>query len=175
MGIMYLLFVFNLIFIRFLAGYDSRFQKGKYIEIKSNTLRKLLIDEDSFFERRKRSKKDIGKMTVSGLVFYISAFAVLVINIVLLIVPQIPTEPWEIETDRLYIRADTLNEKLSVISIWLLLLSVVGHTAIRLLKQGGTFEQRWLKVIIYITAAFMLVVVALIGFEMIKELIFCFV
>ena len=33
-----------------------KFKKGKYIEIKSNTLRKLLIDEDSFFERRKRCR-----------------------------------------------------------------------------------------------------------------------
>ena len=67
MIMMYLLFLLSLIVCRFFSGYDSRFQNGKYIIINSPKLRMLLVDEMSFFERKKRLKKDINKMTISGL------------------------------------------------------------------------------------------------------------
>ena len=69
MIMMYLLFLLSLIVCRFFSGYDSRFQNGKYIIINSPKLRMLFVDEMSFFERKKRLKKDINKMTISGLVF----------------------------------------------------------------------------------------------------------
>ena len=60
----------------------------------------LFVDETSFFERKKRLKKDINKMTISGLFFYIYSLVTLILSVLLyIIVPKIPIEPWEIETD----------------------------------------------------------------------------
>ena len=116
MIMMYILFLLSLVVCRFFAGYDSRFQNGKYIIINDPKLRMLLVDEMSFFERTKRLKKDINKMTVSGLFFYIYSLVTLILSVLLhLVVSKTPIEPWEIETDDFFMYVDTLNEKLSAI------------------------------------------------------------
>ena len=44
MLMMYLVFVLSIFFIRILSGYDSRYQKGKYICIKNTVLSVILLD-----------------------------------------------------------------------------------------------------------------------------------
>ena len=113
MIMMYLLFLISLVVCRFFSGYDSRFQNGKYIIINNPKLRMLLVDEMSFFERKMRLKKDINKMTISGLLFYIYTLITLVLSVLLnFFVPKTPIDPWEIETDDFFMYVDTLNEKL---------------------------------------------------------------
>ena len=176
MKMMYLLFIFGVVFIRLFAGYDSRFQKGKYIVIRNRKLRMLFIDEMSFFARSKRPKKDIDKMTVSGLALYIFSLTVLVLNIVLLcFVPKIPAAPWGIETARFVLYTDTLNEKFSAIAIWLLFLAVIWCLAVSLLRCAKMLKQKWIKVIAYTASFVIFAAVALIAFDMIKELIMCFI
>ena len=41
----------------------------------------LFVDEMSFFERKKRLKKDINKMTISGLFFYIYGLVTLILSV----------------------------------------------------------------------------------------------
>lgn len=169
---MCLLFLISLVFCRFFAGYDSRFQKGKYIIIENEKLRKLLIDDTSFFERRKRLKKDINKMTVSGLAFYIFSFYTLVISTLLyFIVPKTPSEPWEIETDGIFMYADTLNEKLAAICIWLFFIGVILCTAIYMIRYTKTTKPKWIKILSYVVSYMMIITAIFFMFYILKELI----
>ncbi len=173
MLMMYLLFILCVILIRIFAGYDSRFQHGKYIAIKNPVVSVILLDSTSFFKRTKRHKKDLDKMSVSGLVYYIASAAVFIINVVLLLVPQTPIEPWSIETNKFLMYADTLNEKVSAIAIWLLLLSIFGYMAFSIIKIAKTIEQKRLKIFVYMLVVIMLSVVAYVSLYMLKELVFC--
>ena len=176
MIMLYLLFLVSFIICRFIAGYDSRFQKGKYIVINSPMLRKLLVDEMAFFERKKRLEKDINKMTFSGLFFYIYIFLTLIVCVVLnFIVPKTPSEPWVIETADFFMCADTLNEKLSAICIWLFFLSVISYIAVLMARHTKTEMQKWLRALTYIASVIILVAVAFMLYMMVKELINCFV
>ncbi len=174
MLMMYLLFIFCLFFIRILAGYDSRFQTGKYISIKNPVLRVVFLDSTSLFERTKRRQKDRGKMSVVGLVYYIAASVVIIINLVFLLVAKIPIEPWGVETNKFLMYTDTLNEKVCAIAIWLLLLSVFGYMAFLMVRFAKTMEQKWLRIFVRIVAVIMLGVVGCVSVYMLKELVSCF-
>ena len=175
MIMMYLLFLLSLIVCRLFSGYDSRFQNGKYIIINSPKLRMLLVDEMSFFERKKRLKKDINKMTISGLFFYIYSLVTLILSVLLyIIVPKIPIEPWKIETDDFFMYVDTLNEKLSAICMWLYFLSAISYVAVLMVRHTKTVGKQWIRTLIYIVSSIMLVAVAFMLFEIIREFINCF-
>jgi len=177
MIMMYLLFALVFVFCRFFAGYDSRFQKGKCVVIDNPKLRMLLIDEMSFFEKNNRLKKDINKMTVSGIALYIYSLATLVVSVLLhLVVPKTPVEAWEIETNGFFMCVDTLNEKLAAICIWSLFLSIIVCVAFRLFQYIiKTTEQKWIKILTYITCTMMLAAAALMAFKIIKEFVMCLI
>ncbi len=175
MGMLYLFFIISLIIVRFLAGYDSRFHKRKYIEINNKIIRGLLIDETSFFERRKRLKKDINKMTVLGLVLYIVGIVTLVVGVALhCLAPNTPVEPWKIETDNFIMYVDTLNEKLSAVFLWLFPLAVLWCIASSLLLYAKTTEKKWVRWIVYIVSFTLFIAILSMTCNMIKELIMCF-
>ncbi len=176
MIMMYLLFMLSFVVCRFISGYDSRFQNGKYIIINNPKLRMLLVDEMSFFERKKRLKKDINKMTISGLLFYIYSLITLVLSVLLnFFVPKTPIEPWEIETDDFFMYVDTLNEKLSAICIWLYFLSVISFVAVLMVRHTKTVGKQWIKFLTYIVSSIMLFAVAFMSFEIIREFINCLI
>lgn len=175
MIMMYLLFLISLVVCRFFSGYDSRFQNGKYIIINSHKLRMLLVDETSFFERSKRLKNDINKMTISGLFFYIYSLITMILSVLLnFFVPKTPIEAWKIETDDFFMYVDTLNEKLSAICIWLFFLSIISYVAVLMVRHNKTVKQKWIKILTYIVSSIMLVAVAFMLFEMIREIVSCF-
>ena len=169
----YLLIIFCILFIRCFAGYDSRFEKGKYICIKQPVLRVILIDSESFFERTQRRKNDRDKMSVVGLWFYIVAALVIFINIVFLLVDQMPIEPWAIPSTK-FNAIDTLNEKISVISVWLLLCAVMGYMITQCARSVKTIEQKWLRIFIYALLALGICAIGGTSFYMLKELVLCF-
>lgn len=176
MIMMYLLFFISLIFCRVFAGYDSRFHNGKYVVIRNPKLRMLLMDETSFFETKKRLKKDINKITIFGVILYIFSLLTLVVSTLLLfLVPETMVEPWEIETNRFFMYVDTLNEKLAAICIWFFFLFIILCVAIRMIYYAKTIEQKWIKILTYIVSCVMIIAVALFLFEIIQELIICFV
>ena len=136
----------------------------------------LLVDEMSFFERKKRLKKDINKMTISGLFFYIYSLITLVLSLLLnFFVPKTPIEPWKIETDDFFMCVDTLNEKLSAICIWLYFLSVISFIAALMVRHTKTVSKQWIKILTYVVSSIMLIAVAFISFEIIRESINCLI
>ena len=126
MIMIYLLFAMSIFIIRTLAGYDSRYQNGKYLSIKNTVLSKILLDSMSIYSRTKRLKKDNNKMSICGIPFYVTAAFVLLINLVFLFIADIPIEPWCIETSKFIVCAKTFNDKISAISILLLLMSIIA-------------------------------------------------
>ncbi len=176
MAAMYLLFALGLVFVRFFAGYERRFHNGKYIVIRNPKLRMFLLDEMSFFERKKRSQKDLSKMTVSGLIFYIYSLVTLAVSILLhLFAPKTPVEPWEMESEGFFLHADTLNEKLSAVFIFLYFLSVCWCVATLLIRDGKVTEQKWIKVLTYVTSFLIFAAVIFMAFDTIKEFVSCFI
>ena len=83
MAMIYLLFVMSIFFIRILAGYDSRYQTGKYIFIKNTVLGVVMLDGMSIYGRTKRLKKDKNKMSICGIPFYLGVGLVLITNIII--------------------------------------------------------------------------------------------
>ena len=118
-------------------------------------------------------KKDRSRLSVRGAWFYAGAGVVLFIHIAFLIVHPIPIEPWGIETDKFMVYADTLNEKISAIVVLLLFLSVMGYmafTAIRFTKE----KPKWINVLIWSVAIFMLLTVALSSLYLLRALVASF-
>lgn len=174
MIMIYLLFAMSIFFIRILAGYDSRFQTKKYISVKSPVLSVILLDSMSIYGKTKRLKKDKNKMAICGIPFYLGIGIVLIINIIFLIIPNIPTEPWGIETNKFIVFADTLNDKISAIAILMLFLSVIGYTAISIIHFTKEVKPKWVKFFILGIASLMLVISASILIYFSIELIYCF-
>ena len=173
---MIMMYLLSLVICRFFSGYDSRFQNGKYIIINNPKLRMLLVDEMSFFERKKRLKKDINKMTISGLFFYIYSLITAVLSLLLnFFVPKTPIEPWDIETDDFFMYVDTLNEKLSAICIWLYFLSVISFVAVLMVRHTKTVGKQWIKILTYVVSSIMLIAVAFFSIEIIREFINCLI
>lgn len=157
MVMMYLLFALSIFFVRLLSGYDSRYQNGKYISIKNTVLSVVLLDSMSFYGRTKRLKKDKNKMAICGIPFYLGIGIVLITNIVFLIIPDIPIEPWGIESNRFIVYANTLNDKISAIAILILFASLIGYIAISIMHLTKETKPKWIKVFIWIVAALMIV------------------
>lgn len=171
----YIIFILSLIMIRFFAGYDSRFQKGRYVTVKNPVIRAILTDRTSFFERTNRRKEDIPKMSVCSVIFYVAAFVVLIINLVFLIIPQIPVRLWVMETDKFFISADSLNEKVSALSILLLFLSLIMYMAIAIFGTVKSVTSKWIKVFLYIVTAIMFLCASTGFFYFLTKLVFCFI
>ena len=154
----YLLLAMCVLIIRGLAGYDSRFRKGKYITIKSTVLSKILLDTMSPYTRNLRPKRDRNKMSVTGAYLYSALLAVLVINLVFLLIPDIPSESWVIDTDRFFLFTSTLNDKISAISILLLFLSIFVCIFPALAYSVKEASPVWVKILILILLALMLLI-----------------
>ena len=174
MVMIYLLFVLLIFFIRILSGYDSRYQKGKYISVQNTVLSVVLLDSMSIYGRTKRLKKDKNKMAICGIPFYLGIGIVLITNIVFLIIPELPIEPWGIETNNIFVYADTLNDKISAIAILMLFASVIGYTAISIIHSTKETKPKWIKVFIWVVASLMIVAVAASAIYFGVELISCF-
>lgn len=141
-----LLFILCILCIRSLAGYDSRFQNGRYIVIKNKILSRILLDSEIFYGRTKRLKNDRNKMSVRGLVYYGAACFVLVLNIILYIMPDVPCTPWTIYASRFFLYTDTINEKISAILIFDLFLLVLFEFFFVIIRRFDDIEERWLKI-----------------------------
>ena len=175
MLMVYFLFLLSLAFIRLTAGYDSRVQGGKGFPIKHRVLSRILLDDDSFWERYNRPRKDRNKISVWGITFYVAAAVVFLINLVFWIVPDIPAEPWVVETEKFLLYADTLNEKVSAGAIMLLFMGIIESMLLSMISYTKRIEEKWLRILTYVVGAFGLCcgVACLVG--IFCELFFCFV
>ena len=159
------------VIIRGVAGYDSRFRKGKYFTIKNAVLSKILLDNTSFYTRNVRPKRDRNKMSVPGAYLYSALLAVLVINLVLLLIPDIPCESWVIDTDKFFLFTSTLNDKISAISILLLFLSIFVCIFPALAYSVKEASPVWVKILILILLALMLLIDVFISTYLLIELV----
>jgi len=170
MGMLYLLFFLVLIICRFFAGYDSRYQNGKYIVIRNPKIRPLLMDSISFYNRTKRIKKDINKISVMGVILYAVAAVSLVGSVVVrFVVPAVSVDPLVIETDEFIMRADTLNILLSAAFIWAFLLTCLIFVAVGIMRITKK-EKKWVRVLTYIAAAFIFVTVGFFTWEIVTHI-----
>lgn len=174
MIMIYLLFAMSIFMIRILAGYDSRYQNGKYLSVKNTVLSKILLDSMSIYSRTKRLKKDKNKMSICGIPFYVAAAFVLLINLVFLFITDIPIEPWGIETSKFIVYANTLNDKISAISILLLLMSIVGYIAFTIIHSTKETKPKWIKVFAWMVAVIMILTAVLSSIYFLIELIASF-
>ena len=174
MIMIYLLFAMSIFMIRILAGYDSRYQNGKYLSVKNTVLSKILLDSMSIYSRTKRLKKDKNKMSICGIPFYVAAVFVLLINLVFLFITDIPIEPWGIETSKFIVYANTLNDKISSISILQLLMSIVGYIAFTIIHSTKETKPKWIKVFVWMVAVIMILTAVLSSIYFLIELIASF-
>lgn len=174
MIMVYLLLVMSAVFIRALAGYDSRYQRGKYLSIKNTAISKILLDSTSFFQKTKRAKKDQNKMSVGGACLYAALAFVVLLNIALWIAPDLPCDAWIIDTARFFLFVDTLNEKISAISILLLFASVIAWLA---LFAGFSCKEncsKGIRIFVWIVVGFMLLAAISSAVYFLIELIYSF-
>ena len=164
----------SIFMIRILAGYDSRYQNGKYLSVKNTVLSKILLDSMSIYSRTKRLKKDKNKMSICGIPFYVTAAFVLLINLVFLFITDIPIEPWGIETSKFIVYAKTFNDKISAISILLLLMSIVGYIAFTIIHSTKETKSKWIKIFLWAVAVIMILTAALSSIYFLIELIASF-
>ena len=174
MIMIYLLFAMSIFMIRILAGYDSRYQNGKYLSVKNTVLSKILLDSMSIYSKTKRLKKDKNKMSICGIPFYVAAAFVLLINLVFLFITDIPIEPWGIETSKFIVYANTLNDKISAISILLLLMSIIAYIAVTIIHSTKETKPKWIKVFAWIVALIMILTAVLSSIYFLIELIASF-
>ena len=174
MIMIYLLFAMSIFMIRILAGYDSRYQNGKYVSVNNKVLSKILLDSVSIYSIIKRPKKDKNKMSICGIPFYVAAAAVLLINLVFLFVADIPIEPWGIETNEFIVYANTFNDKISAISILLLFSSVIGYIALTIIHSTKETEAKWIKIFVWVVAFIMILTAVLLSVYFLMELVASF-
>ena len=175
MALIYLLFVFLILIIRVLSGYDSRYQKGKYISIKNPVLSVVLLDNESIYTRKKRLKKDKNKMAICGIPFYLGIVITLITNIIFLIIPDISIQPWVIETNKgVILYTNTLNDKISGITVLMLATLIIGYIAISMMHLTKETKPKWTKIFVWIIASLMIIAAAVLAVYFATELISCF-
>ena len=164
--------IFSIVFARICTTYDSRSSRGKYITIKNKTLAKLLIEKEHFLDKGKCTlQKDRNKMSIIGLIFYLCNLFIIILTLILLLLPQIPCEPFEFDASKMYLYADTLNQKIPIILSIILLCSEMLYFTVLLFRCKKEIEQKWIKTLVYVSSLLMGLVSLIVILEMIFELL----
>ncbi len=153
-----IMMIFTLIIARTLTSYDSRTNKGKFIVINNSTLAKILIEKEDFYERRKVQKKDRNKMSFMGFILYIANIVLILLTIILACAPKIPCEPYELDSAKMYLHADTWNMKIIIISSMILLCAEFICIAVSMFKENKRIEGKFAKVLVQATAIFLILI-----------------
>lgn len=174
MYMIYMLLLLGLLMARLLAGYDSRHRKGKYIVVKNRALHVLLLDTMSIYDRTRRRKSDRNKMSVLGLRLYVALGAVILVNLVCLVLPDVEIAPWIIDTGELIVYADTLNDQVSAISVLLFFSAEIAVIAVTVLHLPKDTEPKWIKWLVWGIAGIMLLTALAMAVYLLCTLFSCF-
>lgn len=167
-----ILLFFILVFARMSTCYDSRISKCKYITVKNNTLAKILIEKESFFDKGKHTlKKDRNKMSIVGLSFYLCVIFIVALTLFFCLLPKISCEPFEFDATKMYLYADTLNQKIPTILSIILLCSEFVYFAVSLFQYKKEIEQKWIKILVCVGSLLMGLVSSIVILEMLFELL----
>ena len=167
-----ILLFFILVFARMSTCYDSRISKCKYITVKNNTLAKILIEKESFFDKGKYTpQKDRNKMSIVGLIFYLCVIFIVALTLFFCLLPKIPCEPFEFDATKMYLYADTLNQKIPIILSIILLCSEVVYFTVSLFQYKKEIEQKWIRILVCVSTLLMGLVSSIVILEMLFELL----
>ena len=170
MVMLWIVFVIMVIMVRFVAPYDSYYMNGKYLTIKNPKLRAFLIDKSRFFEKTDRRKKDINKITISGIVLYAYAAVSALLSVLSYIfISKSQVEPWVIEHEWLYVCLDTLNECFSagfIVSFFALYAGIVG---VRMFQYVKIYDSKWIRLPLYVVSLILIAVSVAIVIMMLYE------
>ena len=170
MVMLWIVFVLMVIMVRFVAPYDSYYMNGKYFIIKNPKLRSLLIDKSRFFDNTDRRKKDINKITISGIVLYVYAAVSAVLSVLSYVfISKSKVEPWIIETEIYDFRLDTLNECYSAFFIVSFLALFVGIDGVRMMQYAKTYDIKWIRLMLYVFGLILIATVVAIMIMIIYE------
>jgi hypothetical protein len=154
----YLLLLLSVLMVRMLAGYDSRYLRGKYVVVKNKALQVLLLDGMSIYGHTRRRKSDRNKMSVTGLWLYAALGAVILVNLICLVLPDIEIAPWIIDTGEFIVYANTLNDQVSAIAVLLLFAAEIALISLVILRLTKDTEPKWIKWLVWGIAGIMLLV-----------------
>ena len=167
-----ILLFFILVFARMSTCYDSRISKCKYITVKNNTLAKILIEKESFFDKGKYTpQKDRNKMSIVGLIFYLCVIFIVALTLFFCLLPKIPCEPFEFDATKMYLYADTLNQKIPIILSIILLCSEFVYFTVSLFQYKKEIEQKWIRILVCVSTLLMGLVSLIVILEMLFELL----
>lgn len=145
--------IFTIILAKICTTYDSRNLRGKYIIIKSNTLAKVLIEKECFLDKGKYTlQKDRNKMSVAGLIFYLCNLFIIILTVIFLFLPKISCAPFEIDVTKMYLYADTINSKIPIVFIMILLCAEFIYFAVLLFQYKKEIEQKLIKVLVSVSS-----------------------
>ena len=131
-----------------------------------------MIEKEGFFDKGKYTlKKDRNKMSVVGLTFYLCTIFIIVLTVAFLLLPEIPCEPFELDATKMYLYADTLNQKIPIILSIILLSSELVYFAVLLFQSKKEIEQKWIKTLIFVSSIIMVLVSGAAIVEMFFELL----
>ena len=174
MYMIYLLFLLSVLMARMLAGYDSRYLRGKYVVVKNKILQVLLLDGMSIYSRTKRRKGDRNKMSVTGLWLYATLGAVVFVNLICLVLPDIEIAPWIIDTGEFIVYANTLNDQVSAIAVLLFFAAEIALVSVTLFHLTKDTEPKWIKWLARGISAVMLLTALAMAVYLLVTLFSCF-
>ncbi len=150
---------------------------GKSLTVQNKFLKAFCAFPLSFVKKSRTKKSQEGdenKVSMAGCIFYALTFLTLVVGIVLQFVPAIPCQRVAIEFDSVRYRAfsfvaDTYNQKIPFLSVWILLFSQLLFMVIYCIFLGRIKKDR--QETIGIKKLLLFILVALLA---IAALVYCF-
>ncbi len=133
-----LIMIASVLFARECAGYDSRYNAGRFFCVKNETLSYFLLPRSLGSRNRvKRLAVDYNKMTYAGAFFYVlNAILIVLIPIILHVIPSLPTAVLETE----WFILDTLNAKIVIALTGGLLMSEIIAILIRGIRLASKVQ-----------------------------------
>ena len=166
--------VLTLFWARSIAGYDSRYNARKYFTVKRELIAWLFLPKSVGLSRQytRRSKADYYKMTYIGAVFYLcNLLIILSIPVFLILIPEIPSSPFEIDSKYVFVFADTINEKIPVISALILLAAEILCDFINIFSVSKRENKKLMTGLVCVLMGIIFIWLLLLA----KELLYCFV
>ena len=132
----------------------------------------MLIEKEHFLDKGKYTlQKDRNKMSIIGLIFYLCNLFIIILTLILLLLPQIPCVPFEIDATKMHLFADTINSKIPICFTMILLCSEFSYFAIMMFRYIKNVERKWIKCLMFIVSMIISLVCAAVIIEMFFELL----